>query len=57
MLCIYIHTKKRLKFDSIVQILKQVQSNIVVRDNFLGRFCQHGVILFQQRVSVDLNRK
>ena len=36
------------KFDSIVQMLKQVQSNIVVRDIFLGRFCQHGVIHFQE---------
>ena len=36
------------KFDSIVQMLKQVQSNIAVRDIFLGRFCQHGVFHFQE---------
>ena len=35
-------------FDSIVQILKQVQSDIVVVDNFLGHFCQLGVIDFEE---------
>ena len=36
------------KFYSILQILKQNKSDIVVRDNLIGRFCQHGVIHFQE---------